>query len=494
MKKTISTLVLLLILTCSNTSKIDDPEETILVRIAGRSITAQDFLNRMELSPRPFYCSGSSEEEKAIALNSMIAEKMLAIEAGDTCRLLKNELFSAYIKGRKEQLMRDKLYEIEAIKKVKLDSISVNKGIKAAQMNYEVEFLMLPKETAAKIQEVLSKKLDTPSQIFEQLSETYRPQSRKVNYLDNDMMPIQEALFNKPIPENEVVGPIDIDDGNTLFLRIKDFKYSPALSVTEHARRAELVIEKMTFEQARANWDDYVYRVMDGKNIRFDRSTFEALLKMFSARTMRDDSNPKPDDITGDINDVIIKKDDQFALFLDEPFFSIDSEVWTVGDFRKLVMSHPIVFRDDEINSPREFVKAFRTAVLDVIQDHTVNQEGYKRKLDKLPGIQRKTRIWQDFFLAKYQQEKYLDQIRKRSDFDPENLKGNKNTYIDTYIDSLQQYYQNKIELNVEEYNKIKLSNTQMIGIRPKVPYPDLVPAFPANAIDADIEYIIKIL
>ena len=453
MEKTISILLLLLTLTCANTSKTDDSNETVLVQIADRSVTVQDFLNRMELSPRPFYCRGSSEEEKAIALNSMIAEKILAIEAGHQCKPLKNELFSAYIKGRKEQLMRDKLYEIEAMNKVRLDSITVKKGIKAAQMSYEVEFFMLPKETAAKIQNMLTEKHNTASGIFEQLSETNLPQSRRVNYLDNDVMPIQEALFNKPVPENEVVGPINIDDENYLFMRIKDFKYSPALSVTEHARRAELVIEKMTFEQARAHWDDYVYRVMDGKNIRFDRSTFEALLKMFSAKTMGDDSNPKSDDITGDMNDIIINQDDEFAAFLRESFFSIDGEVWTVGDFRKLVMSHPIVFRDDEINSPREFVKAFRAAVLDVIQDHAINQEGYKRNIDKLPGIQRKTLIWQDFFVAKYQQEKTLDQIRKRSDFDPGNLKGNHNTYIDTYIDSLQQRYQNKIELNFEEYS-----------------------------------------
>ena len=492
MKKTFSILLLLLTLMCSNTSKTDGSNETILVRIADQLITVQDFLNRMELSPRPFYCSGNSEKEKAIALNSMIAEKMLAIEAGEKCRPLENELFSAYIKGRKEQLMRDMLYEIEGMKKVALDSVSVKKGIKAAQMNYEVEFFMLPKETALKIQNALTETLNTASAIFEQLREKRPPQSKRVNYLDNDVMPIQEALFNKPIPENEVIGPINIDDENYLFMRIKDFKYSPALSVTEHARRAELVIEKMTFEQARARWDDYVYRVMDGKKIVFDRSTFEALLKMFSAKTMGNDSNPKPDDITGNMNDIIIDKDDQFALFLDEPFFSIDGKGWTVGDFRKLVMSHPIVFRDDEINSSREFVKAFRTAILDVIQDHFVNQEGYKRNIDKLPRIQRKTRIWQDFFTAKYQQEKVLDQISKRSGFDPGKFKGNSNTYIDTYIDSLQQQYQSKIELNVEEYNKIKLTDTQMIGIRPKVPYPDLVPAFPANAIDEDIEYITK--
>ena len=48
----------------------------------------------------------------------MIAEKMMALEAGSDCHLFKNNVFSAYIKGRKEQLMRDKLYEIEAMKKV----------------------------------------------------------------------------------------------------------------------------------------------------------------------------------------------------------------------------------------------------------------------------------------------------------------------------------------------------------------------------------------
>jgi hypothetical protein len=231
---------------------------------------------------------------------------------------------------------------------------------------------------------------------------------------------------------------------------------------------------------------------MDGKNIQFERSTFEALLKIFSAKYLTDDPNPKLNDITQEMNDIIITKDDKLRMFLNKSFVNIDGEVWTVGDFRKLVMSHPIVFRDDEIHSPREFVKAFRTALLDVIQDHFINQEAYKRNIDKLPGIQRKTLIWQDSFTAKYQQDKYLNQVSKRPGYDPEKLKGNDNTYIDIYIDSLQQVYQSKIELNIEEYKKINLITTQLIGIRPKAPYPDLVPSFPENTIDNDIEYIVN--
>lgn len=488
MKKYFITFLLLLAVACSKNSKMENLGDKILVRVGDRVITVKDFQNRMELTPRPFYCKGTTEKDKAIALNSMIAEKLMALETGTDCQPFKNEVFNSYIKGRQEQYMRDKLYELEAMKKVTLDSLEVLKGLDAAQMNYEVEYYMLPKTIANEIKTEVKKSPEAVSAIFKHMVDTQPPRTRAVKFLDNDIKPIQDILFKDVLPNDAIVGPLDIDGDNFLFMRVKDFKYTPAISETEHSKKVQLVVEKLTFDHAQQHWNDYVNKVMDGKKIDFNRKTFEALLKLFISKYQGADKENEFN-LSEEINDILISKEQKIHTLLEEPFFEINGDVWTVAEFRKLVMSHPIVFRSDEIHSPREYVKAFRTAVLDVIQDHFVNQEGYKQNIDKLPEIQRKTLIWQDSFIAKYQQQKYLDDLSQRPDFDKSRLSGNENTYIDEYIDNLQEKYKSKIELNKEAWKQLKLISTDLFGMRPKTPYPDLVPPFPANAIDEKVDY-----
>jgi hypothetical protein len=56
-------------------------------------------------------------------------------------------------------------------------------------------------------------------------------------------------------------------------------------------------------------------------------------------------------------------------------------------------------------------------------------------------------------------------------------------------VDSLQNKYSGEIEIDVEAFNKIKLTRVDMYVIRQNVPFPQVVPQFPQVTTDNRLDY-----
>jgi hypothetical protein len=61
----------------------EDDNEVILAKIGNKNISADEFIRRAEYTIRPPYCNGNSKIHKKIVLNSLIAEKLMSLEAGE---------------------------------------------------------------------------------------------------------------------------------------------------------------------------------------------------------------------------------------------------------------------------------------------------------------------------------------------------------------------------------------------------------------------------
>ncbi|MGH7491390.1 MAG: hypothetical protein ACREOO_03235 [bacterium] len=96
-------------------------QETNLARIGGKTISREEFIRRAEYAPRPAYCRGDDYVHKKIMLNSLIAEKLLALEAGEDNELTRKPEFLLYLQGRKEQAMRQWQYYQESYLKACFD-------------------------------------------------------------------------------------------------------------------------------------------------------------------------------------------------------------------------------------------------------------------------------------------------------------------------------------------------------------------------------------
>ena len=61
--------------------------------------------------------------------------------------------------------------------------------------------------------------------------------------------------------------------------------------------------------------------------------------------------------------------------------------------------------------------------------------------------------------------------------------------FMNPKIDSLQERYSDKIQINMDAFEKIKLTQTDMMVIQRGVPYPIMVPSFPVLTSDNKLNY-----
>ena len=166
----------------------------------------------------------------------------------------------------------------------------------------------------------------------------------------------------------------------------------------------------------------------------------------------------------------------------------IDGQTWTVDDFRRELMSHPLVFRERKMPSD-EFSEQFRFAVADLVRDHYITQEAYRRGYDQINVVQRNEQMWRDVFLALYQKNKYLKGVGEKRNF-VANYMAIINNRLNAYVDSLQQRYYKQIELDFEEFEKIALTSIDLFVKQKNQPYPHVVPRFPILTTDHLIDYV----
>ena len=132
-----------LFVSCENRSNVSE-DSSILAKVGNRTITKRDFLNRAEYTIRPIFCKGNLYYHKKIILNNLIAEKLLALES-EKIRASKNiASLDSYLKGRKEQAMRQLLYFKHAFSKVELTDDEIQHYYKMAGRTYEVNYFSFP--------------------------------------------------------------------------------------------------------------------------------------------------------------------------------------------------------------------------------------------------------------------------------------------------------------------------------------------------------------
>ena len=114
--------------------------QNILVEIGEKKIMVNEFIKRAEYTPRPSYCRGDSYIHKKIVLNSLIAEKLLALEF-EKNNYSMTEAQKDIIKGQKEQGMRQEMLKVFGYETVEIDSAKIKKIANLSKRSYNIQFL-----------------------------------------------------------------------------------------------------------------------------------------------------------------------------------------------------------------------------------------------------------------------------------------------------------------------------------------------------------------
>ena len=453
----------------------------VIARIGGKSILIDEFIRRSTYTVRPSYCRGNGGFEKKIVLNSLLAEKMLALEAGKDNELTRNSSFQRMMQGRKEQLMREVLYFAEGTAKVRLDSLEIRKENEIAGRTYHLEYFDVPNDSVATtVQRIIDTSASSFAAVYQALSGQDTIPRRDVDWSSRESRTVHKALFTNRPAANQIIGPLRVGEGHYLFVRVKGWTDHVAVSEKQKIERWNDVTEDLSREQADERYEKFVTGMMAGRTLEFEPAAFKQFVEAVAPYYLNS-QNAREEAALSDMynqdapqNPSLSDAEQKLAALKGPPLLSIDGHVWTMEDVFQEMERHPLVFREHTLLKSN-IAKQLELAIVDMVRDRYLSNEAYKRGYDSYGMVTHNTEMWEDAMLSLWQERAYMKSIG--------NPGGNQldlvTKCLDPYVDSLRHKYGASVEVNVDEFNDVKLTGIDVIAIQRSVPFPVVVPPFP---------------
>ena len=480
---------LLLLYACSkevndiSRSPIEIPEDNIIAKIGDKIITVEEFIKRSEYTVRPAYCRGDNIIHKKIILNSLIGEKLLSLEAMDIS--LSPHLMK-YLKGRKEQAMRELLSYEKGYKDVQISPETLDQFSSTADRKYKVQFCRLPDSGVADEIYHFMEQGFSYEEIFDAAFGLDSIPERSVDFFSEEDPFIIENIFSEKLEKNEVLSPFKANDGSYLWIKVKGWTKTPAITASSQKVIRQDINEKLNRLEAVRKYNEYTAGLMAGKKMDLIEPAFSRLMEVASNYYLGSVNDNKLIEAIWNIDEEIVEKPD-FAEMesYDEktPFMYFDERTWSIGEIQELIDSHPLVFRKKRIKK-NEFPEQLKFALADLMRDHYLTAEAYKMGYDKHHSVLLEEYLWEDHLYASLKKE----QILEKKELSVQNNEDHLNVMGD-YIGMLQEKYSRQITINFRQFNKINLSHIDMVALKPSAPYSHPVPSFPILTQDHSIDY-----
>jgi hypothetical protein len=470
----------LFLLSCSSDNSIDEP---VLAQIGEKYITGDEFLLRSVYTIRPAWCRNDNYVHKKIALNSLIAEKLLAIEAGYNTLVDNDPDIQAYLKGRKEQELRQLHFQRIAVDHVKLDDQKFNTALKNSERTYQTELIPIGDDKIARrLFEDLQKDeitfTDIKNEIIKAGGSVQELELKFDSPLDDA---VYKALFQtENIDKGQVIGPIQLDENAHTLIRINGWIRRPLITDKDKQQRLIDVKEKEINVAAMDFYVDWIKELMRGKRIDFNKEVLTAVVEAvapiyFKAREtskskMQQNFWQLKDESQIDLNDI----SDRIDAIKYQTLFKIDDQIWTVEKFEQEIKVHPLVFRNPKM-SKRKFGEQFRLAIADMIRNRYITADAYERGYDKNKKLKHRYSMWEDNLKAEYIKERILEEAGGENNNDLKIVE----KIMDPYIQKLYKKYSEQIQINMDLFESIKFTDIDVFVIQENVPFPVYVPNFP---------------
>lgn len=454
-------------------------DDVVIAEVAGKRITQTEFYSRAEYTPRPDYCRSDNYIHRKIVLNTLISEKLMAIEAGDDNELTRSPEFYTYITGRKEQAMRQVHFYEKAYKEAEPDSAIVSHYYNYAGRTYNLSYFRV--KDSATVSEIYNsiqtETLSFDSAYFSVSLNDSIPQ-KEITYFSSDHPSVINSLFGNPRYKGEILNPVKVDD-SYLLIRIDGWSDRLAVSEKDKVQRWNDVASKLNDERAGELYDVYVGRLMKGKTVEFNFSTFAELVELTGPYYLKDARQKeamfnKSFWRASNENEVLMDNLGAADLLMDSPLLNYNGEIWTVGRLVEEIKIHPLVFRKNELHKI-DFAQQLKLAIVDLIRDKEITKDAYEKGYDKHELVIRNTEMWRSNLLANYQKFRVINSQQVEGKSKEQILE----SVLNPYVRSLQIKYSEKIKINISEFDSMKLSSIDMLALQTDMAFPFIVPLFP---------------
>jgi len=485
---------ILLVSGCSDSAstRIDEPEETILAQVGDKTISVNEFIRRAEYTMRPEYCMRDNYVHKKIVLNSLIAEKLFSLAGGPNPELADHEEFQAFLRGRKEQAMRRLLIHDETDEDLQVDTAAIRNAFQRAGRTYQVRYINIPENRYLESHAARVKSDGRLSGVYRELYGPGEIPEKKVTWQDASLQPLHEALYAQPVAKSDIIGPVRSVDGVVTFMKVTGWTDRKVISDTDIRDRWNTVRERLEGYEVAERFDAYVSEIMAGKRLEFNREIFFTLVELFAPVYLRDEEEKEAmanavfwDKQAGE--EIFDNVQESIDKYRDFPLLQIDGEIWTVHNFVEAQKSHPLVFRTKSLTR-KNFAKQFKLAIVDLVRDQYLTEAAYRRGYDQINIVERDLAMWSDHMESLAHRNQYLRDTGFNKSFGKHYMQAIEE-HLNPYVDELQDRYSKQIAINYEAFEKIQLSRIDMFATLENVPYPVAVPSFPVLTTDHRLDY-----
>ena len=475
MYKSLLPIIIIVIHSCtSNKSEPFTFGNSVLAQIDNHIILKNEFIQRAEYVLRPDYCSKGNNVHKQIVLNSLIAEKLLAIEGEQLFNL---DTISNFLNGLKKQSMREKLFFAKS-QSNDLSGEALDNYLKTADRTYHLSFITLPRNYVADTLLYINNSAEFINGLFD----TGKIASRDVSFFSEHNYRLHQAIFSNKLDKNDIIGPLNLEDGTYIIMRVEGWRSERRLSEGSQQEYVRNVKEHLTRLRNIEKYADYIHAVMNNKTLKFNQDSFTKLINNLYYEMLQFENSKKElfrKAIWSENKLVLSGGYTSVNIDENEIIFNLDGKDWTMSNLQDLINSHPLVFRKKKI-SKTDFPDAVKNAIADLVRDYYLTQEALELNYDDDPYINQYVNMWREHFIAFTLRNKLL-QSKSSNTNDIE--------YLNPIIKELFNKYSDNIQIDLELFDSINLTSIPMHVSNKNAAYQSPIPQFPILTDNHTIDY-----
>jgi parvulin-like peptidyl-prolyl isomerase len=370
-------------------SQVSGRDESYIGRAGSVYITEGEFLERFELTPGLYRHPGAGlEGEKEAFLVSMIAEKLLAQEAGDRGwdrdSLVQDDLLEIT-----KLLARDELYRIEVSRRVSVSPAEITTGVRQAQNQRLTRFLFFDNQDDASF---VRARLRSGANIFElkiDSSIAFLADTATVHWGEADTTIEHAAYRLKP---GQISPVLRSGDGWYILQFVSTTPNLQYLAMAPGVQR-DRVADKIRSRKERARMVEYMDEVLGKSHASSPPETFRTFTRILGevlVTHVRDSS-------AGVTLEVRTELRSRCAARILDTLVVAGQKVWTVGDVIDRLYRTSFSLPANRINRLPGILHA---TIREWVELELLAQEAMRRGCDRAPAVSRSISQWRDFFLA----------------------------------------------------------------------------------------------
>ena len=475
MYKSLLLIIIIFFHSCtSNKSEQFTFKNSVLAQIDNHIILKNEFIQRAEYVLRPDYCSKGNNVHKQIVLNSLIAEKLLAIEGESLFNL---HTISNFLNGLKTQSMREKLFFAKS-QSNELSGEELDNYLKTAERTYHLSFITLPNNIVT--DSLLN--LNNSSELINSMFDSGEIAIRDVSFFSEHNYRLHRAIFSNRLDKHDIIGPLNLEDGMYIIMRVEGWRSERHLSENSQKEYLRNIKEHLTRLRNIEQYADYIHAIMNNKTLNFNQDSFTKLINNLYYEMLQFENSKKElfkKAIWPENNLVLSGGYTSVNIDENEIIFNLDGKDWTMSDLQEIINSHPLVFRKKKI-SKTDFPDAVKNAIADLVRDYYLTQEALELNYDDDPYINQYVNMWKEHFIASSVRTKLL-QSKSSNTSDIE--------YLNPIIKELFNKYSDNIQIDLELFNSINLTSIPMQVSNQNAAYQSPIPQFPILTDNHTIDY-----